>query len=139
MIVTSSKEQEFLKKSFKYNSLGYHIISRRGNINEEEFNNLKLNFLRKSILFADRDDWSNEKIVSTYRSQHHVEECFKQMKDTEFLSFVPIRHFTDKHIIVHAFYYVLALTLASVLNLEFKRMGHEVSINQMLKELSSGQ
>jgi transposase len=109
------------------------------NINEEEFNYLKINILGKSILFTDREDWSNEKIVSAYRSQYHVEECFKQMKDTEYLSFVPIRHFTDKHITVHAFYCVLALTLASVLNLEFKRMGHEVSINQMLKELSSVQ
>jgi transposase len=106
------------------------------NINEGKFSYLKQNILGKSILFTDRDDWSNERIVSAYRSQYHVEECFKQMKDTEYLSFVPIRHFTDKHITVHAFYCVLALTLASVLNLEFKRMGYEVSIHQMLKELS---
>jgi transposase len=57
------------------------------------------------------------------------------MKNKDFLSFIPIRHFTDKHISVHAFYCVLALTLASILNLEFKRMGYKISINQMFKEL----
>jgi transposase len=54
---------------------------------------LKNIYFGKSVLFTDRHDWSNEKIVGAYRSQYHLEECKKQMKNSEFLSFVPIRHF----------------------------------------------
>ena len=68
----------------------------------------------KSVLFTDRDDWTNERIVGAYRLQYHVEEAFKQMKDTKYLSFRPIRHFTDNHIRVHTFYCVLALTLSGL-------------------------
>jgi transposase len=108
-------------------------------VSKEKFDYIKEHVLGKSILFTDRHDWTNEKIVSAYRAQYHVEECFKQMENNKFLSFVPIRHFKDDHIAVHAFYCVLALTLSSLLNLEFKRMGYNISINQMLKELNDFQ
>src|SRR3989442_14220325 len=37
--------------------------------------------LGKTILFTDNADWSDEEIVLAYRSQYHIEEAFKQMKD----------------------------------------------------------
>jgi transposase len=92
--------------------------------------------LGKSILFTNRSDWSNEQIVSTYRSQFHVEENFKQLKNINYLSFRPVRHFTDRTIRVHAFYCVIALTLSSLLRLEMEKLGHKMSINALLKELS---
>jgi transposase len=107
------------------------------NLNDEKFSYIREHILGKSALFTDRHDWSNEKIIGAYRAQYHVEECFKQMKNIKYLSLTPIRHFTDSHITVHAFYCVLALTLASVLNLEFKRMGYNISINAMLEELAN--
>ena len=128
---------EHMKKIFDYDiSKNNGSIVLKYSINEDKFDYIKEHILGKSILFTDRDNWSNEQIVSAYRAQYHVEECFKQMKNSEFLTFTPIRHFTDKHITVHTFYCVLALTLASVLNLEFKNMGYNISINRMLKELS---
>ena len=93
----------------------------------------------KTVLFTDRKEWTNEQIVSAYRSQYHVEEAFKQMKDTAHLSFRPLRHFTDDKIRVHAFYCVLAYTLASLLNKELKLMGHSVSINHMLDKFQESQ
>ena len=75
---------------------------------------------------------SNERIVSAYRSQYHVEEAFKQMKDTKYLSFRPIRHFTDAHIRVHAFYCVLGLMLTGLLNKELEQMGYKMSVHRML-------
>ena len=128
---------EHMKKIFDYDiSKNNGSIVLKYSINEDKFDYIKEHILGKSILFTDRDNWSNEQIVSAYRAQYHVEECFKQMKNSEFLTFTPIRHFTDKHITVHTFYCVLALTLASVLNLEFKNLGYNISINRMLKELS---
>ncbi|MDR1085999.1 MAG: transposase [Deltaproteobacteria bacterium] len=76
---------------------------------------MKNNYLGKTILFSNRNDWSNEQIVAAYRAQFHVEEDFKQMKNIKYLSFRPVRHFTDRTIRVHAFYCVLALTLCCLL------------------------
>ncbi|MFN0103333.1 MAG: IS1634 family transposase [Bryobacteraceae bacterium] len=39
----------------------------------------------KTILFTDNDDWSDERIVLAYRSQYHIEDAFKQMKNPHFL------------------------------------------------------
>jgi transposase len=108
-------------------------------LNEERWLNLQERSLGKSILFTDHDDWSNVQIVNAYRSQYHVEDAFKQMKDTKYLSFRPVRHFTDNHIRVHAFYCVLALLLASLLNKELEIMGHKMSIRAMLDSFADVQ
>jgi len=61
------------------------------------FSTEKLEFIKeqrlgKTLLFTDNHDWSTAKIISTYRSLYHVENAFRQMKDTTFLSFRPIYH-----------------------------------------------
>ena len=108
-------------------------------LNEERWNMLQERKLGKSILFTDHSDWSNEQIVGAYRSQYHVEEAFKQMKNTDYLTFRPVRHFTDAHIRVHAFYCVLAFTLTSLLNKELEQMGHKISIHRMLDKFQEAQ
>jgi len=108
-------------------------------LNNERLAALKERSLGKTILFTDRREWSNEQIVTAYRSQYHVEEAFKQMKDTAHISFRPLRHFTDANIRVHAFYCVLAYMLAALLNRELKQMGHNVSINRMLDKFQEAQ
>jgi len=108
-------------------------------VNKERWSTLRERSLGKSILFTDHHDWTNEQIVKAYRSQYHVEDAFKQMKDAKYLSFRPIRHFTDNHIRVHAFYCVLAFLLASLLNRELKHMGHEMSIRRMLDMFQDAQ
>jgi transposase len=37
--------------------------------------------LGKTILFTDNQDWTDEQIVLAYRSQYHIEDAFRQMKD----------------------------------------------------------
>ena len=58
------------------------------------------------------------------------------MKDTTFLGFRPIYHWTDQKIKVHAFYCVLALRLCSLLKRILHENGVTVSINKMLSLLS---
>ena len=65
--------------------------------------------------------------------------AFKQMKDTKYLTFRPIRHFTDSQIRVHAFYCVLALLLTSLMNKELELMGHKMSIHRMLDMFQKAQ
>ena len=89
----------------------------------------------KTILFTDNADWPEEQIVSAYRSQYHIEDAFKQMKNPHFLGWSPMFHWTDSKIQVHAFYCVLALLLTSLLQRELARKGERLSINRMLEEL----
>ena len=56
----------------------------------------------KTILFTDNADWSEEQIVQAYRSQYHIEDAFKQMKNPHFLGWSPMFHWTDSKIQVHA-------------------------------------
>jgi transposase len=111
----------------------------RYGLNIEKYRKLQETKLGKTILFSDRKEWSNEQIVSTYRAQYHVEEGFKQLKDTKCLSFRPIHHWTDDKIRVHTFYCILALMLASLLNKELEEMGHKMSINRMIDEFKRAQ
>jgi len=89
----------------------------------------------KTILFTDNSDWPEEQIVSAYRSQYHIEDAFKQMKNPHFLGWSPMFHWTDSKIQVHAFYCVLALLLTSLLQRELAGKGESLSINRMLEEL----
>jgi len=69
----------------------------------------------KTILFTDREAWSNEEIVAAYRSQSSIEETFREMNNWDFLRWMPMYHWTDQKIRVHAFYGVLALMLVGVI------------------------
>ena len=89
----------------------------------------------KTILFTDNADWSEEQIVLAYRSQYHIEDAFKQMKNPHFLGWSPMFHWTDSKIQVHAFYCVLALLLTSLLQRDLAQKGEPLSINRMLEEL----
>jgi transposase len=91
--------------------------------------------LGKTILFTDNADWSDEQIVLAYRSQYHIEDAFKQMKNPHFLHWSPMFHWTDSKIRVHAFYCVLAWTLSSALQREVWQKGEPLSINRLLEEL----
>ena len=90
----------------------------------------------KTILFTDNADWPDEQIVLAYRSQYHIEDAFKQMKNPHFLGWNPMYHWTDSKIQVHAFYCVLALLLTSLLQRELARKSESLSINRLLEELA---
>jgi transposase len=91
--------------------------------------------LGKTILFTDNADWSDEDIVLAYRSQYHIENAFRQMKNPHFLGWSPMYHWTDSKIQVHAFYCVLALLLTSLLQRQLARQGEPLSVNRILEEL----
>jgi transposase len=115
------------------------FVSLTYSINCETFNHLKNCSLGKSVLFTSRDNYSTEKIISAYRSQYHVESSIKQFKDRKYITFTPIRHFTDNNIDVHGFYCVSSYTLSYLLNLEFSELGYNLSMDSMLSSLSDCQ
>ena len=90
----------------------------------------------KRILFTDRDDWPTAQVIAGYRSQSHVEADFRQMKDPDVVSFSPMFHFTDQKIRVHAFYCVLALTIARLMVREADRNDIHLSVRELLNTLA---
>jgi transposase len=91
--------------------------------------------LGKTILFTDNDDWTNEEIVLGYRSQHHIEDAFRQMKHPHYLGWQPMYHWTDSKIRTHAFICVLALTLSSLLQRTLHQKGLDLSLPRMFESL----
>jgi len=91
--------------------------------------------LGKTILFTDNDDWTDEEIILAYRSQHHVEDAFRQMKHPYYLGWSPMFHWTDSKIRVHAFTCVLALTLSSLLQRRLHQRGMDLSLPRMFELL----
>jgi transposase len=103
---------------------------------DREWEKLDRTLLGKTILFTDRDDWTDEQIVCAYRSQSHVEDAFRRLKDPRFLTFRPTRHWTDQKLRVHAFYCVLALMILSLLRRKLAQAGIQMSIAHLVERLA---
>ena len=63
----------------------------------------------KTVVFTDRVDWTDEKIVQTYFARSSMEEEFPILKDGLLMPVMPIFHRLDKRIRVHAFLCVVGL------------------------------
>jgi len=92
--------------------------------------------LGKTILFTDNDEWTDDEIVLAYRGQSHIEEAFRTMKNPHCISLRPMYHWTNPMIHIHAFYCVLALTVASLLVRELHHKGIEISIPRLFNQLN---
>lgn len=97
---------------------------------------LQRTLLGKTLLFTDNRQWSDAEIVKAYRSQHHVEAAFRDMKNPHHLSLRPQFHWTDQKIEVHVFCCVLAYMLCAVLRRELHGKGIDRSIRVILDDLS---
>jgi transposase len=103
---------------------------------DEAWKTLQKTLLGRTILFTDRDGWTDAQIVLAYRAQSHVEAAFRRMKDPRFLTFRPTFHWTDQKLRVHAFYCVLALTILSLLRRKLAQKGIRLSIARMAERLA---
>ena len=110
-------------------------LSLRFSTNRKALNDLQRRVLGKRILFTDNHDWPTDEIILAYRSQHHVEAAFRQMKDSGSISWCPVLHWTDQKIRVHTFYCVLALTLMNLIFREAWRAGVRATPNRVAEEL----
>jgi len=99
---------------------------------------LEAELFGKRVLFTDKAKVVAPMavIVADYRSQETVEADFRQMKDPKVVSFSPMFHWTDHKIRVHAFYCVLALTVARLMVREADRHGVHMSVRELLQTLA---
>ena len=103
----------------------------------EAWEELQRTLLGKTLVFTDRDDWSDADIVRAYRAQHHVEDAFRAMKDTDHIALRPQHHWTDHKVEVHVFCCIVALMLCSLLRRELHIKGIDRSIAAAIDELAA--
>jgi transposase len=128
---------EYMKDIFKYKVTenDNNVLLRYYN-SETELERIRRDILGKTALFTDRSDYSNEDIVTAYRSAWFVERAFRQMKDTDHLTVRPIFHWTDKKIRIHLFTCVLAYRMCCLLTKELADRGINISIDNLIKTMS---
>lgn len=137
-----AKVKKILKTEYMDTVFTYEIFEKDGcplltfAKSEEALTALADKELGKTVLFTDRDDFSDEDIINAYRSVWHVESSFKQMKDTDHLTVRPIFHWKDERIRVHIFTCVLAYRLCCLLRKELSDKGINISINKMIDEIA---
>jgi len=89
----------------------------------------------KRIVFTDLVDEKPEKILEDYSSKQTIEDDFKVLKDRQYVSLWPIRHWTDSKIRVHAFITVLALLLIKLIEHQVRTNGLQISGKALVNEL----
>jgi len=77
----------------------------------------------KNIIITDHTDWSTDEIVRASLDRYLVEEAFRQSKDEELVSVLPIRHWTDGKVRCHIFTCMAALTYLRILETLLGRAG----------------
>jgi len=97
---------------------------------------LEAEYFGKRILFTDRAGWPAAEVIAAYRSQADAEAGFRQLKDPRVVSFSPMYHWTDQKIRVHAFYCVLALTIAHLMRRHATQAGAGMSVRELLHTLA---
>jgi len=130
---------EFMNDIFTYNISAGNLDDTpllSFNLDEIAFLHLQSTILGKTVLFTNRHEWSDEQIVTAYRSAWKIEHAFRQMKDTSHLSVRPIFHWSDQKIDVHIFYCVLAYRLCCLLQKELDEFGIQDSLSRILDDMN---
>src|SRR5262249_56339913 len=74
----------------------------------------------RTVLFTDRRELSDQRIVVAYRSQAKVEEMFRISKSRRPGLWWPAYHWPDSKLLVHALYCFLALLLIRIVFLRLR-------------------
>ena len=90
----------------------------------------------KTVVFTDKSEWSDEKIVRTYFARSGMEEDYHVLKDALLLPVMPIYHRLDKRIRVHVFMCVLGLLFYRYIQWKIeKETGERLPMGRMVSLL----
>ena len=106
-------------------------------VNHDALGRLTDQRLGRTVLITNRLDSDAATVVRTYRQLTAIEDTFKAMKNVDFLRWQPGWHWTDQKLRVHAFYCVLALTLASLARKIAFQAAVDLSLHGLLAELAA--
>jgi transposase len=89
----------------------------------------------KNILTTDNMAWSMDDIVRASLDRYAVEHSFRQSKDDDLVSLMPLRHWTDDKIRCHIFSCIVALTYLRVIERRLREAGLEMSAGEAMDEM----
>jgi transposase len=104
-------------------------------IDHDVITQLSDTYLGKNVIITDRAQWNDDQIILAYRSQFHIENVFKDMKDRDIGSWWPLYHWTDQKINVHSFYCTIAILLRALAHRRVKEAGIDISMKRLFAEL----
>src|SRR5205809_396960 len=82
-------------------------------IDHDVIKQLSDTYLGKNLIITDREQWGHDKIILAYRSQFHIENVFKEMKDRDIGSWWHLYHWTDQKINVQTIYFICCYKTSS--------------------------
>lgn len=129
--------RQYLKEIITYQvkQEGEKVPTLTYKIDSEAIERIADTYLGKNILITSRKEWSNEQIITAYRSQFNIENVFKEMKDRDIGSWWPVYHWTNQKIHVHALYCTIAVLLRALAHRRVEQAGIHISMTRMLSEL----
>ncbi len=89
----------------------------------------------KNIIVTDHLNWSTSDIVSASLDRYVIENIFRQSKDRDLISVIPIRHWTDSKIRCHIFTCIVALVYLRLLEIKLRKAGLEISPSRAIQEM----
>lgn len=106
-------------------------------VNRKGLDELVATRLGRTLLLTNKTSLLPNEVIQIYRDLGHIEEAFKHMKNRDYLRWQPSYHWTDQKLGIHSFYCVLALLLATLARKTSCEAGIELSLSNLLDELSS--
>lgn len=94
-----------------------------------------LDRLGKNIIITDNMAWTTDEIVTASLDRYAVENNFRQSKDNDLVSLMPLRHWTDSKIRCHIFSCIVALTYLRRIELQLQRSGIKISAKEAMGEM----
>ena len=123
--------RKFYELSFKKNSGGWQMVFRK---NQETWTEYTRRF-GKNIIVTDLHTWSTEEIVQTALDRYIVESAFRQTKNDDLVSTLPIRHWTDSKIPRHLLTCVVALTYVGLVRNRLRRAKVDLSATAAINHM----
>jgi transposase len=94
-----------------------------------------INRFGKNIIITDIKNWTTNEIVKASLDRWTVEDGFRQSKDDDLVTMMPIRHWTDSKIRCHIFTCVAALTLLRIIEIRLRRAGLHITAKSAMKQM----
>jgi transposase len=91
--------------------------------------------LGKTVLFTDRQELSDHRMVVAYRNQAKVEDLFRIRKSRRPGLWWPAHHWTDSKLSVHALYCFLALLLSRIVLLRLQDRHLAIGVSLLTERL----
>ena len=89
----------------------------------------------KNIIITDHLNWSTDEIVRASLDRYMVENAFRQSKDDDLVSLMPVRHWTDSKIRCHILTCVIALAYLRLIEIRLQRSGVPMTAATVMQQM----